>query len=129
VADFETVIMVAGGLGIATMLPYLSKLAKLHPRRVHLVWQIENIGKKIQYDRKASYREIDMANEMQSSLNHALSVDRGLIISVYIASGVDEKAYGKGGKVYVGSADLKEIIDNEQNEKGKSILVLGECKA
>jgi NAD(P)H-flavin reductase len=48
IGNFETVLMVASGFGIAAQLPYLKQLVygyKARPRRVHLVWEIENAGK------------------------------------------------------------------------------------
>jgi hypothetical protein len=50
VGDYETVFMVASGLGIAAELPYLKQLmygyntCKIRTRRVHLVWQLETLG-------------------------------------------------------------------------------------
>jgi NAD(P)H-flavin reductase len=49
--DCENILMVASGFGIAAQLPYLKRLIhgynarKLRARRVHLVWQVRNIGK------------------------------------------------------------------------------------
>lgn len=49
-ADFETVLLVASGLGIATQLPYLRHLIRgyndfqVRIRRIHLVWQLDNLG-------------------------------------------------------------------------------------
>ena len=48
VGNYETVLMLASGFGIAAQLPYLKQLMHGHeasPRRVHLVWQVDNIGK------------------------------------------------------------------------------------
>jgi NAD(P)H-flavin reductase len=51
VGNYETVLMFATGFGIATQLPYLKKLiygyntCTNQTRRVHLVWQLETIGK------------------------------------------------------------------------------------
>jgi len=49
-ADFETVLLVASGLGIATQLPYLRHLIRgyndfqVRTRRIHLVWQLDSLG-------------------------------------------------------------------------------------
>lgn len=49
--DFETVLLVATGFGIAAMLPYLRKLirgynlSKGRTRRIHLVWLVQNLGR------------------------------------------------------------------------------------
>ena len=50
-AEFETVLLVASGLGIVTQLPYLRHLIRgyndfqVRTRRIHLVWQLESLGK------------------------------------------------------------------------------------
>ena len=47
---YETILMVASGFGIAAHLPYLKKLIHgynvrdVHARRIHLVWEIQDIG-------------------------------------------------------------------------------------
>ncbi len=51
VGDYETVLMIASGFGIAAHLPYLKQLiygynaCKTRTRRVHLVWQMQTLGK------------------------------------------------------------------------------------
>ena len=51
VGDYETVLLIASGFGIASQLPYLKQLiygynaCKTRNRRVHLVWQLETLGK------------------------------------------------------------------------------------
>ena len=51
VADFETVLLVASGLGIVAQLPYVRDLIRgyndfqVHTRRIHLVWQLGSLGK------------------------------------------------------------------------------------
>lgn len=51
VVEYETVLMFATGFGIAAQLPYLRKLihgyqtCKTRTRRVHLVWQLQSLGK------------------------------------------------------------------------------------
>jgi hypothetical protein len=53
--------MVASGFGIAAQLPYLRQLiygynaSKTRTRRVHLVWQLETLGK-LELDRIANLR-------------------------------------------------------------------------
>ncbi len=50
VGDFENVLMIADGFGIAAHLPYLKRLIhgynarKVRARRIHLVWQLRDIG-------------------------------------------------------------------------------------
>jgi hypothetical protein len=52
VDGFETVLLIVSGFGIAVTIPYLKKMIHgyntyvLHVPRLHLVWQIELIGKK-----------------------------------------------------------------------------------
>jgi NAD(P)H-flavin reductase len=51
VGKYETVMMVADGVGIAAQLPYLKSLIhgyharRVVTRRIHLVWQIDSLGK------------------------------------------------------------------------------------
>jgi predicted ferric reductase len=51
VGEYETVLMVASGFGIAAQLSYLRQLiygynaCKTRTRRVHLVWQLETLGR------------------------------------------------------------------------------------
>jgi predicted ferric reductase len=53
VVEYETILMVATGFGIAAQLPYLRKLihgyqtCKTRTRRVHLVWQLQSLGKSL----------------------------------------------------------------------------------
>jgi predicted ferric reductase len=59
VGEYETVLMVASGFGIAAQLSYLRQLihgynaCKTRTRRVHLVWQLETLGK-LELDRIAN---------------------------------------------------------------------------
>jgi NAD(P)H-flavin reductase len=49
--DYENILMVASGFGIAAHLPYLKQLIhgynarEVRARRIHLVWQVRDIGK------------------------------------------------------------------------------------
>ncbi len=49
--EYESILMVASGFGIATHLPYLKRLIygynsrRVQARRIHLVWQIRHKGK------------------------------------------------------------------------------------
>src|SRR5947208_2691041 len=66
VSDYETILMAASGFGMVAQLPYLKQLIygynarKTRTRRVHLVWQLETLGK-VQLDRslqiKKAYNE------------------------------------------------------------------------
>lgn len=50
-AEFETVLLMASGLGIVTQLSYLRHLIRgyndfqVRTRRIHVVWQLESLGK------------------------------------------------------------------------------------
>jgi NAD(P)H-flavin reductase len=54
VGDYETILMIAEGSGIATHLPYLKKLiygynsCKTRTRRIRVVWQLQTSGKQIE---------------------------------------------------------------------------------
>ena len=49
--EYQNIVMVASGFGIAAQLPYLKQLIygyntrEVRARRVHLIWQIQDIGK------------------------------------------------------------------------------------
>lgn len=51
VGEYENVLMIADGFGIAAHLPYIERLVhgynarRIRTRRIHLVWQLKNIGK------------------------------------------------------------------------------------
>ena len=50
VADYESILLVASGLGIAAVIPYIKKIIYSYNtcisqiRRIHLVWQIRSLG-------------------------------------------------------------------------------------
>lgn len=52
---YDSVLMVASGFGIAAQLPYLKQLIhgynkrQVHARRIHLVWQVRDIGRSTTY--------------------------------------------------------------------------------
>lgn len=52
ISEYENILMVASGFGIAAHLPYLKKMIhgynsrEIRARRIHLVWQIHDIGNK-----------------------------------------------------------------------------------
>ncbi|KAH8799661.1 cell surface metalloreductase [Xylogone sp. PMI_703] len=114
VGDYETVLMVANGFGIAAQLPYLKQLiygynaCKTRTRRVHLVWQLDTL---------------DIGITVESLLNNALAddtLDEGYIlsISIYIQSGkTDRVPFGRRAIVYSGTADLTTILREEAEGK------------
>lgn len=50
VDNYESVLLVACGAGLAAVIPYVKKLihgyntCRSHVRRVHLIWQVESLG-------------------------------------------------------------------------------------
>ncbi|KFZ18315.1 hypothetical protein V501_01286 [Pseudogymnoascus sp. VKM F-4519 (FW-2642)] len=137
VGEYETVLMVATGFGIAAQLPYLRKLihgyntCKARTRRVHLVWQVQNL---------------DIGLAAQSLLNSALvddTLDDGYIlcISIYLESSNGDKVpFGKRATMYPGTANLEEILQvestgkhiirvQETQERGRMLVIVsGTCK-
>ena len=83
VGECETLVMITSDFGIAAHLPYLKQLIhgynarKLRARRVHLVWQLSNIGK-FRTDRSPILRltSSDIGIAAQPLLNSALDDDR-----------------------------------------------------
>jgi len=105
--EYESVLMVASGFGIAAFVPYLKKLLygyntrAVRAHRVHLVWQIEN--------------EVDglAAEEMLNDALEEDELDDGFIlsISVYVRSQTSPKqSLGKRATTYPGQAPLSEIF-------------------
>jgi NAD(P)H-flavin reductase len=60
VGEYENVLMIASAFGVAAHLPYLKRLIhgynarKVHARRIHLVWQLSDIGES-RTDRSSAY--------------------------------------------------------------------------
>lgn len=81
VDDYEVVLLVADGFGIAAILPYLKKPIhgynnrKACTQRIHLVWQIQNIGKPRTIFRKKAYTIVETGIAIQPILNHSLDED------------------------------------------------------
>ncbi|OBT55433.1 hypothetical protein VE04_05610 [Pseudogymnoascus sp. 24MN13] len=105
--EYESVLMVASGFGIAAFVPHLKKLIygyntrAVRTRRIHLVWQIKN--------------EAD-GLIVQEPLNIALEEDKlddGCIlsISVYVETkSSPKKPFGERATMYPGPAPLPEIF-------------------
>ncbi|KFY03642.1 hypothetical protein V490_00110 [Pseudogymnoascus sp. VKM F-3557] len=105
--EYESVLMVASGFGIAAFVPHLKKLIygyntrAVRTRRIHLVWQIKS--------------EAD-GLAVQEVLNSALKEDKlddGCIlsISVYVESKSSPKTpFGERASMYPGPAPLPEIF-------------------
>ncbi|KAJ5369940.1 rerric reductase like transmembrane component [Penicillium cataractarum] len=137
VSEYECVLAIATDFGIAGVIPYLKQLfygyntSTSHVRRVHFVWQVQNI---------------DIAISAEPLLNSLLSddvLDEGYILemSFYVAS---EEAIG-GGKpfgnhgravVFNGVPKYEEIVSEEASgsriqrlpdtpeEQGKTLLLV-----
>ncbi|KAH6668340.1 hypothetical protein B0J14DRAFT_600446 [Halenospora varia] len=114
VVEYETVLMVAAGFGIAAQLPYLRKLihgyqtCKTRTRRVHLVWQLQSL---------------DIGVAAESLLNDALDEDTLdnsyiLSISIYVESdGVSKVPFGQRATIYPGTADIEGVLQDEVTGK------------
>ncbi|KAH6675937.1 hypothetical protein B0J14DRAFT_587659 [Halenospora varia] len=120
VVEYETVLMVATGFGIAAQLPYLRKLihgyqtCKTRTRRVHLVWQLQSL---------------DIGVAAESLLNDALDEDTLdnsciLSISIYVESdGVSKVPFGQRATIYPGTADI-EGLQVASEERGKLLVMV-----
>ena len=81
-AEFETVLLVASGLGIAAQLPYLRYLIRgyndfqVRTRRIHLVWQLESLRKQSSiYPHDRQLTQTEDGALAQDLLNQALKED------------------------------------------------------
>ncbi|KKY25344.1 putative cell surface metalloreductase [Phaeomoniella chlamydospora] len=110
VDKYETVLLIAGGSGIAAVIPYLKKLiygyntSTCHTRRVHLVWQLQTL---------------DLAMAAEASINSLLEDDTLsdgyiLTISIYVEAGKLAKL-GRHERAFVvkGSVNYSRIILEE----------------
>jgi hypothetical protein len=82
VGEYETVLMIASGFGIAAQLSYLRQLiyrynaCKTHTCCVHLVWQLETLGKlEVGWIVNSRWLWIDIGIAVESLLNNALADD------------------------------------------------------
>lgn len=80
----ENILMVASGFGITAQLPYLKRLIhgynsrRVRARRVHLVWQVKDVGrcsKSIDYLASKDLTEAEVTIAAQTLLNSALEED------------------------------------------------------
>ncbi|ELR03562.1 hypothetical protein VC83_02576 [Pseudogymnoascus destructans] len=108
--EYESILMVATGFGIAAHLPHLKRLIYgynariVRARRIHLVWQIR-----------------DKADGLaaQSMLNSVLDEDKYILeVSVYLEYSDSPKfPFGNRATAYPGSAPLLEIFLAEVSGK------------
>ncbi|PQK10246.1 hypothetical protein BB8028_0002g05700 [Beauveria bassiana] len=115
--EYENVVMIATGFGIAAQFPHLKKLIHDHHvqrtnvRRIHLIWKIE---------------ALDVGIAAQQLLNEALDEDklygdRILRISMYSnINGISEVPFGRRATWYQGEIPLREILTTEIAERRKS---------
>jgi NAD(P)H-flavin reductase len=82
--EFETIVMVASGFGIAAQLPYLKRLIhgynarEVCARRIHLIWQIEDKGTSLR-DRRLTNEAYMNRNRNCRSITTEWRTSRGQI--------------------------------------------------
>ncbi|KAJ5642331.1 hypothetical protein N7490_006331 [Penicillium lividum] len=136
VENYESVLLVASGMGLAAIIPYVKMLihgyntCTSQVRRIHLIWQVESLC---------------IAISLEEMLNDLLSddvLDGGYIleISVFVENGslVKEKLpFGKHGRAFLfeGTPDYPQIIADEvsgkrierlpniQDDRGEALLI------
>ncbi|KFZ02687.1 hypothetical protein V500_00025 [Pseudogymnoascus sp. VKM F-4518 (FW-2643)] len=122
--EYESVLMVASGFGIAAFVPHLKKLIygyntrAVRTRRIHLVWQIKNEGGIAVCNMQIRTKANSVADGLtvQELLNIALEEDKlddGCIlsISVYVETkSSPKKPFGERATLYPGPAPLSEIF-------------------
>ncbi|KAL8353916.1 hypothetical protein RB601_003662 [Gaeumannomyces tritici] len=109
IINFDTILMVASGYGIAAQMPYLEKLLASGKGplayNIHVVWLISTL---------------DILNSAANcSLNRLLEEDlqRVLLISIYSNSNeVHYSRYGERAASFKGDPDFSKIISGEINE-------------
>lgn len=136
VDQYETVLLIATGFGIAATIPYLKKMIHGHNtctfqvRRIQLVWQVETL---------------DMVQATESLFNPLLQddiLDKGYIlhISIYVANGLaqDKMPIGRHQRAcyYQGTPDFENILAVEasgvrierlpgiQDEQGRTLVMV-----
>ncbi|MCJ1473145.1 hypothetical protein MMC13_001796 [Lambiella insularis] len=114
VAEYESILMIASGFGMAALLPYLKQLIhgyrtrKTCTRQIRVIWQVQRI---------------ETAVAMQPLLNNALegdNLDKILSVSIFSTQlKMEEVSYGRRGTVYRGSADVREALQAEMSKRYK----------
>ncbi|CAG8410965.1 unnamed protein product [Penicillium salamii] len=127
VNDYENVILIASGSGLVAVIPYVAMLihgyntCTMHVRRIHLIWQVE---------------ELEFAISFEHMLNVLLKddvLDDGYIlnISIYIEHGIlpnrPNLLFGRHDRafLYGGLPDYDAIISSEASGKviqGSSVV-------
>ena len=120
---YETILMIASGSGIFALLPYLQQLiyrydlCKTYTRRIHLVWQLETVGKLWnQICSSFCLSSIDIGEALRPLLDKALHNDgkhrKILKISIFIKYGIYHK-FSRRVISYEGTVDLERILQEE----------------
>ncbi|KIW36230.1 uncharacterized protein PV06_11478 [Exophiala oligosperma] len=129
VGEYETVVLIADGVGIASQVPYLKKLIhgyhnrRVITRRIHLIWQIS---------------DIDVGIAAQPFVNDVLDEDKlesgGILqVSIYVnLDDISKISFGRRSTVYPGKANFDELVEKElafnaesrETAKWKAFLVV-----
>ncbi|QMW37012.1 hypothetical protein G4B11_000248 [Aspergillus flavus] len=133
---YESVLVIASGFGIATVIPYLKKMiygyntCTSQVRRLHLVWQVDLIS------------EIIAAQDLLNNLLKDDIMDDGYIlnISIYVSSGLERNKvpFGQHKRVflYQGVPDYRNVISleasgeqierlpNIRDEQGRTLVMV-----
>ncbi|KAL4756094.1 NADPH oxidase family protein [Aspergillus foveolatus] len=136
VSQYESIIVIASGYGIATAIPYLKKLiygyntCTSQVRRLHLVWQVESID------------EMRPALALLNNLLKDDTMDEGYIlhISIYIKDGFEQNKllFGKHQRVYMyqnipdyqsiisleASGDQIERLPDTWDKQGRTLVIV-----
>lgn len=83
VGEYESILMIVIGFGMAALLPYLSQMIhryqtrKIYTRRIRVIWQVQRIGKQGRciHTNKTKLTNVKTALAMQPLLNSALKGD------------------------------------------------------
>ncbi|KAK1994156.1 hypothetical protein LX36DRAFT_727987, partial [Colletotrichum falcatum] len=131
VTDYDVVLMVASGYGIAAQLPYLKKLIyefnsrKARTRRIHLVWKLHTIGKTLAAG--------TLCGRFHNSLAYAGEI---LKISIYIEHISQSHGSSSRATIVKGIPDFDAILREEvegkyirrvqeKEKKREDMMVLG----
>ncbi|KAE8307941.1 hypothetical protein BDV41DRAFT_568620 [Aspergillus transmontanensis] len=135
-SDYESILVLASGSGIAAAIPCLKKMIHSYntctsqARRLHLVWQVESV---------------DQMTPALSLINNLLKddiMDDGYIlhISIYVSDGIEQNGlpFGRHKRVYIyqevpdyqsiisleASGDQVERLPNTWDEQGRTLVMV-----
>ncbi|KAF2195727.1 hypothetical protein K469DRAFT_758547 [Zopfia rhizophila CBS 207.26] len=136
--DYETVLMIASGFGVAAQLPYIRQpiygynACKTQNRRVHLAWQLEtgDITTAVEPLLNAALHDDTLDEGKVSTLNNHVSEwpanrEQILSVSTYVGSGTVSmygEPFGKRAILYKGSADLGMILKEERAVSAADVI-------